>query len=81
HPALVVDPPVAGRLRVRGDGFPGLELAVDERLELSLEPCSYGTRFGAPEAAVAIVARGRFQLPLLLSCRAGWPVRAGDSSA
>ncbi len=80
HPALDVEALSERRLRIGGAGFPGLELALDERLSLSLEPFSYGTHFGTTHTGTAIVGRARLQLPVSLSCRGCWSVRVPASS-
>ncbi|MEQ8264675.1 heparinase II/III-family protein [Pseudohaliea sp.] len=75
HPELDIEELPGRRLRIGGAGFPGLELELDERLSLSLEPFSYGTHFGPPRTGTAIVGRARLQLPVSLSCRGCWPAR------
>jgi uncharacterized heparinase superfamily protein len=80
HPDLSLEELPERRLRIGGAGFPGLELALDERLSLSLEPFSYGTHFGQARTGTAIVGRARLQLPASLSCRGCWPARVLASS-
>jgi hypothetical protein len=75
HPGLDIEELPGRRLRIGGAGFSGLELELDERLSLSLEPFSYGTHFGARRTGTAIVGRARLQLPVSLSCRGCWPAR------